>query len=110
MSNIGRSGFSLMVYVIPFSNFSDISLVTDVYRAKLIVALEQYLILDIKPALNDMPVVNSRETKNLGETVGLIQSATSVNSKVLYLYSADKGKLLYISPSLHVLTSRRKQE
>lgn len=100
MSNIGPSGFSLMVYVIPFSKFSDISPVTDAYRAKLIVALEQYLILDIKPALNDMLVVNGGQTKNLGEAVGLIQSATSVISKVLYVYSADKDKLLYISPSL----------
>lgn len=101
MSNIGRYGFSLMVYVIPFSKFSHISPVTDAYRAKLIVALEQYLILNIKPALNDMLVVNGIQTKNLGETVGLIQSATLVNSKVLYVYSPDKGKLLYITlPSL----------
>lgn len=97
MSNLGPSGFNLKVLIIPLHNFSLYSAMTDAYRAKLILALEQYLILDVKPVLNDMVVVGGGQTKNLEGTLEL--AATAANSKPLYVYTPDKSRLLYIASS-----------
>lgn len=99
MSQLGPTKFSLQVYVIPFDKFSALAPLTKAYKDKLVLAVEQYFILQLKPVLNDMLVVGGGQTKNLGPTLGMVQSATTINSKLLYVYDIDKVNLLYISPS-----------
>lgn len=97
MSSLGPTAFNLDVYILPLGKFVQSSPMSDHYRTTLILALEQYLILTLKPLLNDMLVVGGGQTKYLGES--LVLASTTSNSKLLYVYNADKTQLLYVDSS-----------
>lgn len=95
MAKYGPSAFSLDVYVMDVASFE--LPVSDTRIVNMAIALEQYLILHIKPKLNGLLVVGGVST-NLAGSEALARIAES--KKVpLYIYNKDMTKLVYKSDS-----------
>lgn len=91
----GPSAFTLQVYVIDLSLL--VQPVSEKRIAQLALALEQYLILHLKTALNDTPLVNGIPMQFGGsEALARIAAAKMVP---MYVYNKDMDKLVYKAKS-----------
>lgn len=97
MKQYGPSSFSLNVYVINPDMFTHIKPVTNNYLTVLILALEQYLILELKPQINSVLVVGGVSTAESGSAA--LAEVIAKQMKPVYVYNTDKSQLLYISKS-----------
>nr|ATX61984.1 hypothetical protein [Tremella fuciformis]ATX62030.1 hypothetical protein [Tremella fuciformis] len=64
---------------------------------KLVIALEQYLILDLRPKLNDLLVVGGTSVSFNGSAA--LAAIAAKKMKPVYMYNRDKSVLLYIRNS-----------
>jgi hypothetical protein len=97
MKEFGPSSFSLSVYVISPDMFTQIKPFTNNYLTSLVLALEQYLILDLKPQINSVLVVGGVSTAESGSAA--LAEVIAKQMKPVYVYNTDKSQLLYISKS-----------
>ncbi|RYE27635.1 MAG: hypothetical protein EOP45_00325 [Sphingobacteriaceae bacterium] len=99
MTRLGPSALSLEVYLVPVAELERLGPMTDAYRDKIILAMEQFFMLHHKAVLNDMLVVGGELTKYSNDTMELVNTSAIYGSKPLYVYNADKTCLLYIDSS-----------
>lgn len=99
MKEFGPSSFSLNVYVIDYDTFAHLKPVTswDNYLTTLVLALEQYLILHLKPQLNGVLVVGGVASAESGAAA--LAVAIAKQMKPVYVYNVDKSLLLYVCKS-----------
>lgn len=95
MAKHGPTAFSLKVYVMDTDAFK--SPVTSVRTTNLVLALEQYLIMVLKPTLNGVLVVGGVSSSMSGSAALALVAAKKM--KQVYVYNADMTKLVYISTS-----------
>lgn len=99
MKEFGPSSFSLNVYIIDSGTFAHLKPGTnwDHYLTTLVLALEQYLILHLKPQLNGVLVVGGVASAESGAAA--LAVAIAKQMKPVYVYNVDKSLLLYVSKS-----------
>lgn len=95
MAQHGPSVFSLEVFVMRQDMFE--SPVPQTRMLERVLALEQYLILHIKPALNGVLIVGGISL-SVGNTEAMKRLAVK-NMKIMYLYTKDMATLVYVSES-----------
>jgi hypothetical protein len=99
MKEFGPASFSLSVYLISSDMFAHLkpTIAWDNYLTTLVLALEQYLILHLKPQLNSVLVVGGVFTSETGSAA--LAEAIAKQMKPVYVYNLDKSLLLYTSKS-----------
>lgn len=99
MKEFGPTSFSLSVYLISSDMFAHLkpTIAWDNYLTTLVLALEQYLILHLKPQLNSVLVVGGVSTSETGSAA--LAEVIAKQMKPVYVYNLDKSQLLYISKS-----------
>jgi hypothetical protein len=99
MKKFGPTSFSLSVYIISSDMFADFkpTIAWNDYLTTLVLALEQYLILHLKPQLNGTLIVGGVSTSETGSAA--LAEVIAKQMKPVYVYNVDKSQLLFISKS-----------